>query len=275
MKVIAVVLVQDKYFDSMGGRKCFNSFKYFHSEIKIIRFGSEKILDLIWKYPGFMWGSMASIVMKEVKDKYKTDCVILLDADSLVLGRMDEVFSFDYDVAASRNDPEEHTENESINRAYDNKKLPNYLFVNAGFIVCKSQVFIEKWVEFQKYEVQSYQRNPYLFYQEQEFPMREQDTFNLFFHSGKFKSKILDSLGSNLIYGSSSNKDCSIKDTSDRKSHVKNWKDIEYKNGQFFLDNKIVKRLHYGGGFCKRKMGYELFSDDIANKIKEITKCYF
>ena len=66
-----------------------------------------------------------------------------------------------------------------------------------------------------------------------------------------------------------------IKDISDRKSHVKNWKDIEYKNGQFFLNNKIIKRLHYGGGFCKNKMGYELFSENIVNKIKEITKCNF
>ena len=110
--------------------------------------------------------------------------------------------------------------------------------------------------------------------------MVENDTLNILFHSGKYKTKILDAVDTNLYYGPASQYN-----TLNRKPpksierygyyFCESWLDIKLVNNKPMLNNKYIKVLHQCHGGGPPKLQYELFSDEFLPYVKKITQCDF
>lgn len=277
MKIVAVTNCDSWLYENFGCRKLIYSFKYFHPDIPIIWYNEHDTNRIIKKNPGFDLWSYMPIIIKEVKEKYNADLVIKLDADSIVLNRFDEVLECkdETEVFGVRNDGDHIGDrDESANRPQIIRNLPNHLYVNCGFIATSSDSFIDNWYELNK---QIIKNNGSI----KSIPLAEQGTYNILFHCCNYKTKILDPKGGGLFYGASANFDSknnfcaqSIKDTYNGVFYNwSSWKDIKYCDGKFILNDKVVKILHKTGGSngVIEKLHWDLFSEDILSKLKEIT----
>ena len=278
--IIAITNCELYLSKRFGLDKCLNSFSYFHPDIPIYNWGDKETEEIKRKWVGFGLTSFMPIIMSEVKKKYNADLVIKLDADSIVLGRLSEIIDCDdgTEIFGVRNDGD-HIGNrdESMNRPEPIKNLPNHLYVNCGLIATTSDLFLDEWFNINKYLIDTYKDIRVI-------PMAEQGTYNCLFHSGKYKTKILDPLGGDLFYGSSANIDAHPENiplsVQKEYGNFTNWgsyQDIEYKDNKFWLYNKQVKALHFaGGGTWKNsnKMDFDLFNPKIIPELRRITNEY-
>ena len=272
MKIIACFYCEDHLLESFGGIKLMNSWKYFHPDIPIIWYGNKKADFIRKKYEKFDFLSFECVIMYETKLQYNADIIIFIDCDSIVLDRLDEVLKGDYEVASVRNDPIQHTENEDHNRPI--KGVPNEKWVNAGFIVTNGDKFLLDWIAINADAL--YNKSNGIHY----YKMVENDTLNILFHSGKYKTKILDAVDTNLYYGPASQYN-----TLNRKPpksierygyyFCESWLDIKLVNNKPTLNNKYIKVLHQCHGGGPPKLQYELFSDEFLPYVKKITQCDF
>lgn len=272
MKIVALTNIEDHIFESFGGRKCINSFKYFHPKIPIVLYDTKEIKRIENEYKGFDRLSFRPVLMYETKQKYNADLVIFIDADSIILNRLDEVLIGNYEVASVRNDPIQHTENEDHNRPV--KGIPNEKWVNAGFVAVKKDKFLKDWITINTDAI--YNKPNGIHY----YKMVENDTLNILFHSGRYKTKILDEIDTNLYYGPASQYT-----TLGRKPpksiekygyyFCESWLDIKLMNNKPMLNNKFIKVLHQCHGGGPPKLQYDLFSEEFLPYIKKITQCDF
>ncbi len=266
-KIIAITHCQDHVRHIYGGDKLINSFKYFHPEIPIIRYGTKEQEEILKKYPGFRLYSFNPVLMLEAKKQYNADLVIFIDHDSIVLDRMDEVLAMDYDIASVKNDPDVHTENEDHNRPI--KGIPNYEWVNAGFVACKNEHFLKQWY-FLNFEAINY------FGGINYYKMVEQDTLNIIFHNKLYKTKILDDNKYNCFYGPSSQYITKGREPAKSVKHYgayfcESWLDIKLENGHPKLHNKDIKVIHHCHGGNKEKLKFDLFNPEFKEYLRKIT----
>ncbi len=277
MKIVAVFNCDSWLMSSFGGNKLRNSWSFFHPDIPIVWYNENYTNRIILQNPGFELTSFMPIIMKEVKETYKADLVIKLDADSIVLSRLDEILEGDYEIAGCRNDGDHAKGDESNNRPISIKNLSRELYMSCGCIATTSDQFLDDWYNLNKDTIEKYgSLYPHI-------PMAEQGSYNIIYHSGKYKTKILDEINGNLHYGASAN----MPSPNKRKipKHIikeygcsiwQSWKDIKYKNGKFWLYGKNVKIIHQAGGgnplTCK-KLQWDMFNPQVVFKLKEITQC--
>ena len=134
--------VSDNYYDPVGTRQLINSFKRFHPDIDLIVFRQDwvdKVIDPEKKFMGgaVNWLNAKPVFAKVLVDKYK--CVVNIDADSIVLGRLDELFTDDYDVGSVVN------MNDFENRAIEN--ITEEMYLQAGLIACRKPEFWDIWMQ--------------------------------------------------------------------------------------------------------------------------------
>ncbi len=278
MKIIAVTNCEEWVKERFGYYKLVNSWKYFHPDIPIYNWGDEETERIKKENSGFDYTSFMPIVMLEAKKKYNADLIIKLDSDSVVLDRLSEVIDCndETEVFGVRNDGDHIGDSdERQNRPRELWNLPNEKYVNCGCLATTSEEFLKEWLELNKIIIKKYGGI-------KEFWMCEQNTMNVVFYSGKYKTKILDEKGNNLFYGAAANFNSNnnyvalsiIKEYGGNFKNWSSWKDVEYKNDKFWLQGKQIKILHAAGGGKwenSSKLDWDRFNPEIIPVLKKIT----
>jgi hypothetical protein len=257
------------YFDVL---KTINSIKYFHPNFNIVKYGTSEIKRLKEKYQfdDSLWFSDSCLLDDYISRNPFPDILIKIGADCIVLDKLDEVITWDYDVACPRNDPDEVGDrDERLNRPDILRTLRNRFWVNADFIAIKNKDFIGAYHE----QNMRYMRG-------EEYALKDfgkiyrgdsMSSLNVVFHLGRFKSKILDPHGSKIIYGGSGN-------WSKDGNNWWSWDDIHSDGGKsIMLDggrgtgDRIVKCLHQGGAHKSDKLNFNLFNSKFRHHLKDVT----
>jgi hypothetical protein len=280
MKIVAIIMCDEDVY--CGGLKTISSLKYFHPEIEIVHYGTSEINRVKQKYGMTdLWFSGPLIIRDYLDNHNAPDILIKIDADCLVLGRLDEVINLNYDFAAPRNDPDSVVGDERNNRPDIIRDIPNHEWVNAGFNAIKNFNFVDKWFNLTMDYMTGKQMalTKYRLYKGDDM-----SSLNIIFRLGGFDTLILDKKGSNVIYGSSGNGTGETDNDmpeSVRENRVANcwrsWKYI-YFNGKdcimpdlgIGVGDRIVKILHQGGGTMKNKLSFDLFGLGFHKYLKEI-----
>lgn len=169
MKKVAFIPVDDKHFYPEGTHIAINSFKRFHPDIDlaVIR---QDVVDKLFKEKGTNWYNSKPF-MAEMFFDY--DLIVNIDADTIILDRMTEVFDkVDYDVAFPWN------YNDYENASFDN--ITEEMYLQAGMVASTNKQF---WLTWQKYNKDA-----------MKYIRRENDIANLvvYNHMPYLKLKILD-----------------------------------------------------------------------------------
>ena len=134
-KVCAFTFVSDDYYTPIGTPKMINSFKRFHPDIDLVVYRQD-IIDVMFKKFGFLnWLNAKPTCAKLLDDKY--DLVVNIDADSVILGRLEAVLAQNYDIGAAWN------YNDYENRGVEN--VTEKMFLNAGLVASRKKEFWDIW----------------------------------------------------------------------------------------------------------------------------------
>ena len=255
-----------------GGLKTKNSIQYFHPKIDVVIYGTSEIERVKKKYEidDSLWSSAPCIIDDYLELNGKPDLLIKIDADCLVLDSLDEVFNLSYEVASARNDPDQVGDrDERHNRPDIIRDIPNWEWVNAGFVAIRNFDFASRYLQ----KVLDYKNGVEYALKDYGKVYRGDDmsALNVVFRLGGFKTEILDKLGSGLIYGSSGNW-CSGVKYGETVNNWASWKNIILKDGKPFLGNRKVKVLHQGGGIFRGKLNYDLFNDEFRKYVQKVTQ---
>jgi hypothetical protein len=146
-KVIFTIWCTENYHDVIGLTGLISSIKYFHPDVpvEVITTTPTEAGGIYEKYP---------VMMKPYStlkffDEYET--IIHMDSDCTITGRLDEVFSEDYDIACVRNFTHDGSCGKDSSEVVKLLGVPLGLttdtFMNAGFIAIRSKEFLEEWLE--------------------------------------------------------------------------------------------------------------------------------
>jgi len=148
-----------------------NSFKRFHPDIDLIVFRQD-VIDKVFKEKGVNFYNAKPTFAKLLTDKY--DLVINIDADSVVLGRLEAILGQDYEIGGVMN------LNDYENRTIEN--VNEEMFLNAGLIASRNKDFWDIWEEKNK--------------EAMKYTCKENDILNLIWYNDpkvkKMKKKIFD-----------------------------------------------------------------------------------
>lgn len=217
-----------------------NSFKKFHPEIEFITYSDEDISKLSFSEPFYR---NKAYFGEKLADSY--DTVINIDADSIVVGSLDDAISAKYDVASVFNNFAPDPLNRQLVTIWD--QTPEK-YINAGLVIGKSKRFWSWWKKL-------CMSDHYPKYQ-----FREQDMLNIVFDYGDLKTKNLDM--SDSIYGLYLNG---------------YWPQAKLEDGEIILPEDVLgkrkswKVLHWAGGAHAPKMNYRTrFNTEVSDKIEEL-----
>lgn len=133
-KVVFFTIVGDNYYYNCGTHKMVNSFKRFHPDIDLVVFRQDMV-DKVFKEKGINFFTAKPTFAKILAPHY--DLVVNIDADSVILARLDEVLADDYDVGSVWNYND-----------YENRKIENVtekMFLNAGLVASRNKEFWDIW----------------------------------------------------------------------------------------------------------------------------------
>lgn len=169
--VVFFTIVDDRYYYPVGTPKLISSFKKFHREIELVVFRQD-LIDRVFKEKGVNFYTAKPTFAKLLAPHY--DLVVNIDADSVILGRLEAVLAQDYEVGAAWNFND-----------YENMSVENVseeMFVQAGLVASRNKLFWDIW-EHENLKAMKY-------------PARENSTLNLIWYNdpdvSKMKRKIFD-----------------------------------------------------------------------------------
>lgn len=217
------------------------SLLHFHPESNLEVLDRDEVLKLNlsgWAYP---------IIELPLFKRYST--VTHIDADVIILDRIDELFDDSTDARAGRN-------NSDNNRS---AILPGITlggidwdkYVNVGIHSVSSESFMMDWLGLCISSASNY-------------PYGENGTFNTLFHSLRYNTRLLDPVESSIHYGSST-----IEGT---KTYWDIWKEIVVVGDHLELKGKRLKMLHWAGGSCVKLPLNDLLVPQVVEFIEEIIK---
>lgn len=144
-RVVAYTIVGDSYYTPCGTPKFINSFKRFHPEIDLVVFRQD-IIDAVFRNTGCNFFTAKPQFGKLLANSY--DLVINLDADNVILGRLDAVLAQDYDYGAAWN------LNDYENRHFESQdgaiKVTDEMFLQAGMVASRKKEFWDYWIDWNK-----------------------------------------------------------------------------------------------------------------------------
>lgn len=280
-KIIVSTWCTDDWQESFGIEPLEKTFKHFHPDIKFDIIGTAETKKVIEEYsyieecmtheevPWFMRGKtelfLTAPLVYNLKNSY--DMIVHIDADSVVLGDLSEIFQSKEDVIGVKNTSPLGTWgcNPGSDRIhpFTGQVIGNHDFPNMGMWAINSMEFIDDWIEYNK----NILTNPSI-----PIPSRlrdalgdENDTFSWLFHSGKYSTKMMDKnpaisgyYGCSVSWGTETNWDT--------------WKSFYVKDGKvYFMDPTVneeiqVKLLHLAGGGGKEK-GNTPFMETLKEKL--------
>lgn len=135
MKTVFYTIVSDQYYYPIGTPKFVNSFKYFHPDIDLVVFRQDVIDTLFKVKPWLNFYNCKPSFAKLLTDSY--DLVVNIDADTVILGRLEAVLKGDYDFGAAWN------YNDYENRSVED--VTEEQFLQAGLVGSTSKVFWDVW----------------------------------------------------------------------------------------------------------------------------------
>lgn len=194
------------------------SLLHFHPESNLEILNKEEMAKI--PFNGFTYPVIELPLLK----KYST--VTHIDADVIVVDRIDELFDDTSDVRAGRNNSDNNRAATGPGFTLDDISWDKY--VNAGIHSVSSEQFMQDW-----YNVCATQT----------LPFGEQGALNKLFNSGKYNAKLLDPIESSVYYGSSF-----IEGT---RTYWDVWKNIVVKDDHLELNNKRIKMIHWAGNCAK------------------------
>lgn len=226
MSIAFVTHCSDDWFEDGGCSKLLKSANYFHPEIPFILFGTKELNELNAAYNNRLhWCNLNPAVSKEVAKKY--DRVIHFDADSMILGNLDELINAEEDVTVVRNNNDYDTASKFTDKPVIFNGCSPEKYANAGLIASNKMEFWDYWIE----------QNAIF---EHVMPYREQDVLNKILQENKFSSNFIDSKDTKVHYGIS----CHYGE----HTYWDSSKEIVFREGSFYLKDKIVKVWHQAGG---------------------------
>lgn len=233
--------VSDEYYHSFGADKLIASAKYFYPEIPFFIYGTEEIKKI-----GLPVESLHPFMMNKLKSQF--DIVVYLDADSIITGTLNELFTAleEYEVVCVRNNNDYGKA--GCEGAISQQNRDINIYVNAGLVATTSQDFISDWMH-----------NNRLF--AELVPFGSQSVLNTIID--KYHWAIVDPMGAGVYYGVSS--------LSGVETHWESWKDISLIESKYLmLSGNCIKVLHHAGGFKPDKLGLYLFNDEVRKRLIEI-----
>ena len=217
--------------------KLLNSFKKFHPKEELLLVGEEQIKAV--GDPNFFYRATPYIADQLFSQGYDEICK--LDADQIITGNLDHIWEGDFDVAVVNNSNPREAKSYPVSVLNINPLA----YVNCGFVVMKSKVFVKHWLGL------CYSEH-FPFYQ-----MREQDFLNImcFYMSepfnGPYKVKFLDH--SDKWHGLISKQYWPNVELIDNKMVLK-------KNEEWPIDgDKTIVAIHFAGGNDPKKGNYRLY----------------
>jgi hypothetical protein len=164
------------------------SFHHFHPDVPLCIFDWEQCQMIMEKYSctsSFLYAPLG----KELATG--SNVVIHIDADIIVTGPLDRLFDEAYDVAGVRALPDQGLPDGSKYRR-QNRLTGDHLTtdteLNAGFFAVRDPSFWDAWIALNK-QYGTKMR------------LGEQDTLNDLFHSGRYRSLLLDPINCNELWG--------------------------------------------------------------------------
>jgi len=134
MNTVFFTIVDDRYYRPVGTEILINSFKKFHPEIDLVVFRQDMI-DKVFSEKHVNFYNSKPTFAKLLSPHY--DRIVNIDADSIILGRLDAIIDGDYDVGAPTNlNDYENMELEDINKE---------MFVQAGLVASSRPEFWDIW----------------------------------------------------------------------------------------------------------------------------------
>lgn len=254
MKIAFTTNVSSDKIVYYGLLKLIASFRKFHPDIPLFVFTEKEIEKEVKKrnLPAINWFYLNPIMCAKVAEKY--DLVVHIDADSIVCDYLTEILDADYDVAVVRN-------NNDFGKASArepftlNDQVHVWDYANCGLVASTKKEFWEDWIK---------QNN--IFYNL--FDLHEQDVMNLMLKDRqKYKRKLLDPVDKPVYYG--------LANTYGIYGHWDSWKEIEIKDDKLYVNNKLIKILHNGGGQEFEKLNLDtMFSENVSKHLKKLCDVY-
>tara|TARA_R110000787_G_scaffold39265_2_gene98581 strand:- start:5305 stop:6093 length:789 start_codon:yes stop_codon:yes gene_type:complete len=260
MKACFSTWCTDDYHDRVGLAKQQASLKYFHPEIPRFVFDTAKTNKLKEIDPWLNQYFMMPPTCMHLADEF--DLVIHIDGDCTVTGPLDDVLRGDFEIAGVRN-------NNDYNKAgkdpfitiplKNGSMIPKWEFLNAGFVASTSKDFWLEWHACNKLEGNNYAGH-------------ENDTLNHIFHSGRYKTKILDPYNCSESYG--------LTNVWGNETHWDSWREIFLQDNKLYIHSILgrrmeIKVLHVagGGGSWLMKQKYEQygFKQEVLEYLRNIT----
>ena len=133
-KIVFFTIVSDPYYTDVGTPILINSFKKFHPDIDLVIFRQD-LIDKVFSEKHVNFYNAKPTFAKLLVPHY--DRVVNIDADSIILGRLDEIIDGDYDVGAPTNFND-----------YENMSLEDITekqFVQAGLVASSRPEFWDIW----------------------------------------------------------------------------------------------------------------------------------
>lgn len=128
--------VSDDYYYGVGAPQFINSFKRFHPDIPLVIFRQD-IVDKVIDGHEVNWLNAKPMFAKMLTDQY--DCVVQMDVDQIVLGRMTEVFKDDYDIGSVMNfNDYENVSTEGVTEE---------MYLQAGCVASRKPEFWDMWMD--------------------------------------------------------------------------------------------------------------------------------
>lgn len=177
-------------------------------------------------YLGSWYAYFGAILSKEY------ELVINIDADSIVLDNIDEIFEDNYDVAGTLS-------NYPINQGAYLTNVPTNKYFNVGLLASRSEKFWNDW------KMLNMKNMKYYYY-------GEQDVCNSLLATSEFKVRIFDHEQSGVFYGGVGRP---------------YWPTFRMVDNKVMCENRIVKIIHFAGKYIK-KFEYKesgLFDKDVCN----------
>jgi hypothetical protein len=127
-------IVDDRYFYPAGTQILINSFKKFHPDIDLVIFRQDMINKVFSEHHVNFYNCKPTFA-KLLTPHY--DRVVNIDADSIILGKLDAIIDGDYDVGAPTNlNDYENMELEDITKE---------MFIQAGLVASSRPEFWDIW----------------------------------------------------------------------------------------------------------------------------------
>ena len=250
MKTVFYTIISDSHYEGCRTDEFIKSFKHFHPDIDFIAFKQTEI-DQVFKTDNRLnfYNSKATFAKRLYNDY---NLVVNIDADHLILDRMDEILKGDYDVAIPTNYNTWLNSGISVNSFENNNRvfstnilIPHVKYIQGGLIASTSKLF---WDQYEHASL-NYSNA---------FGNKENDILNLICHLLPYNTKVLEGHWEytnpkfECYYGCSS---------------LGREKQMIVNNNRIELDNKPVKAYHFARAGNNKPHPTQLFQQSVVDFI--------